>query len=436
MILWITIILVCITLVIYIYYSQYVCKIKTSYDVFKEIRDNYNMEQITLEPNILDKYKTIIHNKNQLFIICDEPINIELILWILSTMRLIHYICWISTKDFNETILNLLIYTHRDTFIGLLNIDNQFSDNFLVVQKSIFTLHFLTYMKTYRNKWNSKLKKMIDIKHINNIIYTSFFTIHFNNLNCISCVYYNLVNRKGDSSLPPIIQTWASHFTNQDRFILCYNELNRIYPKHTYKLFSDFEMKQFILSYYDENICKQYDNIIPIAFKSDFFRYLYLYKFGGFYLDIPVLPLVNIFEYISLRYPHKKISFLSAIDNGHPNNIWNAFMYVVPNHPIMKECIDEIMSYQNKKVFKSCLDYTGPGVLGKVLKKYKNNDDILLFYHDAKQTLILDGEQQLFATKSNKKDKNGINITTKTMYTENKKIHYSFHCLYHKIFYQ
>jgi mannosyltransferase OCH1-like enzyme len=384
----------------------------------------------------LDKYQTKINNKNQLFIICNDPIDFDLLLSILLSDSKIHYICWISTKDFNETILKLLVITHRDTFVGLLNINNNYSNHFIVVQKSKFAFQFLHFMKKYQSQWNQILQMIIDSKSNNNIFYTSLFTIHYDQINCIPCVENTLTNTKGTNGNPIIFQTWISHFTNQNRLISCFDKINVIYPKHDHVLFSDFEMKQFILSHYDDNVYNVYDNIIPSAFKSDFFRYLYLYKYGGLYLDIPLYPVINVFDYISVKYPNKNVSFFSAIDNGHPTYIWNAFMYAVPNHPIMKTCIDHILSYQhmNPKPVKSCLEYTGPGLLGKAFQEYiKNNDDVLLFNHNAAIGQILDGTQSLFETKNSKKVH--TDMTTKRMYTESNKTHYSLHCIHKKVFY-
>ena len=386
------------------------------------MRDEYPGNMKIESPN-LEKYNTIIHNNNQLFIISDDTIDMNLLLSILLQNSPIHYICWISTTNFNESILKLLFMNHRDTFIGLLNMNHKYSENFIVVQKSNFTLHFLHFMNKYKSQWDSLLQMIVNPKQHDHIFYTSLFTIHFNKINCIPCVYNELINYKGTEgkSYPKIFQTWVSHFTDQDRFMFCYDELHRLYPKHDHIIFSDFEMKQFILSHYDQDICNQYDNIIPSAFKSDFFRYLYLYKYGGLYLDISVTPYVNIFDYV---FSNKSISFMSAIDDKHPMNLWNGFMYVTPNHPIMKECINDIML--SKSSLKSCLHYTGPGVLGKACNKYKqNHNDILLFSHSS--DFIFDGNTKIFGLKSKK---NGT-----TMYKESNKTHYSLYCAYNKVFY-
>ncbi len=435
--LWITIILVCVVLIIYIYNTQSMCKPKISNDIFKMMHDDYNTSSMITNKQInLKKYTTEINNKNQLFIICNDPIDFDLLLSILSSDSKIQYICWISTNDFNETILQLLMLTHRDTFVGLLNMNNNYSKHFLVVQKSKFAFQFLHYMNTYQSQWNQILQMIIDSRITNNdIFYTSLFTIHYDKINCIPCVENTLINTKGTTGNTIIFQTWISHFTNQNRLVSCFDQINVIYPKHDHILFSDFEMKQFILSHYDDNVCNAYDNLIPSAFKSDFFRYLYLYKYGGLYLDIPLCPIINVFDYISVKYPNKNVSFFSAIDNGHPTYLWNAFMYAVPNHPIMKTCIDNILSYQhmNPKPVKPCLEYTGPGLLGKAFQEYiKKNNDVLLFNHNATTGQILDGTQSLFETKNSKKVNKNM---TKNMYKESNKTHYSLHCIHKKVFY-
>jgi mannosyltransferase OCH1-like enzyme len=431
MILWITILSVCLILFIYIYYSQSQCKSKSSTDILTNMRNQYR--PILDKPDLKDHY-TITHNGNQLFILSNDRVDLNLLSSILNSHTHIHYICWIAPHDFNDIIQQNIMQTHRDTFIGLLNRDGNYTDTFIVVQKSNFALQFLCFMEKHKTQWNHLLHKLIaPEKQHSNLFYTSLFTIHYNNIECISCVNYELLNRDGDQE-PSIIQTWASHFTNQDRLISCYHQIKELYPGHPYKLFSDFEMKQFILDHYDDNVRNVYDNIIPTAFKSDFFRYLYLYKYGGLYIDISVKATVNIFSHLSKTYPDTQFSFISAIDNGHPTNLWNGFIFVIPHHPIMKYCIEQITNYQNHRPLRSCLDYTGPGLLGRAylhfLNNHKEDTTTHLFYSDNQLSMIRDNAIQLFQTKG--KDNKDI---TKNMYKENNKSHYSLHCFHKKIFY-
>jgi hypothetical protein len=86
----------------------------------------------------------------------------------------------------------------------------------------------------------------------------------------------------------------------------------------------------------------------------------------------------------------------------------------------------------NPKPVKSCLEYTGPALLGKAFQEYiKSHDDVLLFYHDASVGQIVDGKKPLVTTKSHK---SVYERATKNMYKESNKTHYSLHCIHKKVF--
>ena len=88
------------------------------------------------------------------------------------------------------------------------------------------------------------------------------------------------------------------------------------------------------------------------------------------------------------------------------------------------------MSYQNYKPSRTCLSYTGPGVLGRAHKDYlKNNINTFMFNHNSSLSNISDSNTIIFETKTKVK-----NMTT-DMYKENNKSHYSLHCINQTIFY-
>jgi mannosyltransferase OCH1-like enzyme len=220
-----------------------------------------------------------------------------------------------------------------------------------------------------------------------------------------------------------LVQCWIDHGTNSSFLYSCYQSARKFYTN--YHCFSDFEMKQFLRQHYDENVIHQYDNIIPGAFKSDFFRYLYLYIYGGLYVDISTTHYVNLFEYFQDIFP-KDFTFISVQDDGHPSNLYNAIIMCIPRHPILKYCIDMIMNLKKSDRYK-CLSYTGPGLLGYAAKKYPKQHELYLdLYHKAPYIYDKKGNK-LMATKFIEKK------PTKKMYKESNLLHYTTYCLVDKI---
>jgi mannosyltransferase OCH1-like enzyme len=244
---------------------------------------------------------------------------------------------------------------------------------------------------------------------------------------------YLLKNRiKTKSTYPTIFQTWVSHRTDNDRIWHCYQKIEELYKDHNYILFSDFEMKKFIRNEYNETICNQYDNIVPTAFKSDFFRYLYMWKNGGLYLDISVEPIENVFDYVSENSDNTDYQFISSNDNGLRNGIWNGMMFAVPKSPVMYSCICQIMK-MTKSNIRACLDYTGPSVLGRGLREsgISMNEVLLFEFKDSKFIRDPKTGVVLFEPKNSKGNASRL---TQMLYKQSTKSHYSTHCIYNQVF--
>tara|TARA_R110000868_G_scaffold195048_3_gene440725 strand:- start:11195 stop:11815 length:621 start_codon:yes stop_codon:yes gene_type:complete len=82
-----------------------------------------------------------------------------------------------------------------------------------------------------------------------------------------------------------IHQTWkkASVDHNQQLKI---DSIKRVYPSYTYMFWTDDDNGAFLKEHYPE-FCKFYNTLSNIQ-KVDFIRYLYIYHFGGLYLDLDV----------------------------------------------------------------------------------------------------------------------------------------------------
>jgi mannosyltransferase OCH1-like enzyme len=372
---------------------------------------------------------------DKLFIITNAIIDCSYLLYFLKKNEKINYICWTNQFDLNWTIFE----KSRDTFMTLLfyQSNKTFSKQFILIQKCFFSIEILLFLSSsFQNKnWNLFWITLLNDHLIkkkktstSTILYSSFFTIYFDQisdqLETYKYIFYPSFQSYNKHNL---IQCWIDYGTNVDFLNNCYQSALKYYHNQ-YIIFSDFDMKQFIRTYYNKQVLYQYDNIIPSAFKSDFFRYLYLYQFGGLYIDISMTHYLNLYDYFSSVFP-SKYSFISAIDNHHSTNIYNAFIMCIPKHPFLKECIDQILELK-KTDTKKCLYYTGPGLLGNVIKNLKTKyPNYYLLTHDS--PYIYDDKKKILATKLIDKSKK---IGSK-MYSESNKHHYSDHCLIHKILY-
>ncbi len=149
-------------------------------------------------------------------------------------------------------------------------------------------------------------------------------------------------------------------------------------PNYEYNYFDNNRAKKFIEKFFDKNVLKAYDKLIPGAYKADLFRYCYLYINGGIYVDCKMICLLNFDELFDKEY-----DIILVQDIG-PKAYWNGFICAKPSLKIFKDCIDQIVENVNNKYYgNSALEITGPELFFKkgnihlIDLKYK----ILKFYH-------------------------------------------------------
>lgn len=170
-----------------------------------------------------------------------------------------------------------------------------------------------------------------------------------------------------------IIQTWETKSFSKE-FQQIMNSWKIYNPNYEYILFDKKEREDFIKKYFDQDILEAYQNIIPGAYKSDLFRYCYLYVNGGVYADIDslclgsldklMLPNINLVVAIDLN--------MNDIDGKH--NIVNGFICARPKHKVFLTCITVIVErVKNNIIPQSKLAFTGPGVFGQAINSYLGN---------------------------------------------------------------
>ena len=159
-------------------------------------------------------------------------------------------------------------------------------------------------------------------------------------------------------------------------------------PEYSYIYMDDSDALNFIRKNFNIRVLNAYNKIKPGAFKADLFRYCWLYKNGGVYIDTGFVARAPLKDFIS-----PEDEFVSSEDDGH-TWVYNAFIACVPEHLLMKEAIySAVKNIENEYYGERSLDITGPGLLGKVFsrivgdkprpnKKYENGISLLCFKHN------------------------------------------------------
>jgi hypothetical protein len=133
----------------------------------------------------------------------------------------------------------------------------------------------------------------------------------------------------------------------------------------THHYYNNKQAEEYLLKNFDEKHAKAFRDINIGAFKSDFFRYCWVYKEGGIYADMDSVCLTDISTWL------KKNSDIDIVlTRDDPSNsmaFYQAFIYCKkPGNPLMRECInmilDNIEAYRKGSKF-NAFALTGPGLV-------------------------------------------------------------------------
>jgi hypothetical protein len=126
--------------------------------------------------------------------------------------------------------------------------------------------------------------------------------------------------------IPKVIVQTSKNLPNVYRVA----KIKEFCPNYSYEHYTDEGIRNFFSDNPDplfSDITKIFDKIHVGPHKADFFRYYYLYKKGGVYMDTDLMLNTNIEEIIQ---DYKFVSVTSK-----PNEAFNGFICTIPKHPIM-----------------------------------------------------------------------------------------------------
>ena len=195
-----------------------------------------------------------------------------------------------------------------------------------------------------------------------------------------------------------IIQTMKTNQVPKDMFLASQSWIKHN-PEYDYEFFDDDRCIQFIKDNYNNNILTKFMVIHTGAGKADFFRWLYLYKKGGVYVDIDAVCKQSIekVSFITKQINTTDNIFLSR--HAHPidikkNRINHMIIISNPKVSILKLAIKKSI-YNIEQLYKykkNCLlpqILCGPEVLGEMFN--------ILIGH--KKDSYIDRKQILFNSK-------------------------------------
>lgn len=139
----------------------------------------------------------------------------------------------------------------------------------------------------------------------------------------------------------------------------------RLHPDWDIRLWTDDTMLAFVREQYPD-LLATYENYPKMIQRADAFRYLVLGRLGGIYADLDVEPL----QAVNSLLVHDCFLGVEPLEHINPDRIHqgvpflftNAFMGSVPNHPMWRAVIGQLVELADQETFFS----TGPSMVTAV----------------------------------------------------------------------
>lgn len=143
-----------------------------------------------------------------------------------------------------------------------------------------------------------------------------------------------------------------------------YDGIKKHCPGYKHIVYDDNDCINFLQQNYGEEIVNKFKSLYQGAHKADLFRYCWLYKMGGIYLDIKIVLIKNVDQifkdkeklYTCLSNEMNEDRILTNITGR--GSVFQGIISTPPNNPIFKILIDKIMITSNYKLFFNYMLFT------------------------------------------------------------------------------
>jgi mannosyltransferase OCH1-like enzyme len=177
----------------------------------------------------------------------------------------------------------------------------------------------------------------------------------------------NKFNNKKDTfnnkTIPKVI-----YLTYKTKDIPSYviDKFKKVYPDYEIKIYDNNDCINFLNKEFGQEYVDIFNYIKDGPIKSDFWRVCILYKYGGIYCDIDIVPNINVEEILL-----PETTFLTIICAFY-KYISPHFMVSIPNHIVLKMCIDKYLNYYRSKKKYSYWGWSIMGIIKPILCKLLN----------------------------------------------------------------
>lgn len=178
-----------------------------------------------------------------------------------------------------------------------------------------------------------------------------------------------------------------------------YDNIKKYASNYKHIVYDDKECIDFLQKNYNSEIVERFKSLKLGCHKSDLFRYCWLYKNGGVYLDVKIILLKNLED---IFIDDTKLYTVKSVRG---KEIFQGIISTPPNNPIFKNLITKILIRydfvikNNYHIFTQ--DFFNEFKEGKLFKEIcntKQTSDLKLSRYNNK-CAIYDGSERLFITR-------------------------------------
>lgn len=168
--------------------------------------------------------------------------------------------------------------------------------------------------------------------------------------------------------IPKVIcQTLNENITSSMHFKTILN-VQMLNPQYLYEFYNSRDRRQFISQFYNSDVLDTYDGLVSGAFKADLFRYCWLYKNGGVYVDCKMIQRVSFSDIID----PEDVFYLceDRIPNAYQNCLIGAKSKQEDILNSISECVKRFKAKIHHKVSFGSLYHTGPYLFYSCMNKH------------------------------------------------------------------
>ena len=139
------------------------------------------------------------------------------------------------------------------------------------------------------------------------------------------------------NKIPKIIV--STYFNKEKIPTKVYNNIKKYAPNYRFIVFDDNDIIIFLKKNYPKKVLETFHSLNKGPHKADLFRYCYLYKFGGIYIDIKTVLIKNIDDILNKKNVH-----LYTVISTTNYTIHQGVIASVPQNPIFLKLINYMIN--------------------------------------------------------------------------------------------